>query len=92
MPRGLAIQRDSWFGDLCRWQNLIETNVDVKTTDGYTIRVFAVAFTAKAKTGQTKKTAYAQSAQIRAIRKKITDLITAAVTKSDLKDFVSKVL
>ncbi len=28
--------------------------------------------------------------QVRAIRKKITDIITNAVVKSDLKDFVSK--
>lgn len=75
-----------------RWQNLIEAVVDAKTTDGYTVRVFVIAFTAKAKVGQTKKTAYAQSAQIRAIRKKIVDLVTAAVTKSDLKDFVAKYL
>lgn len=77
---------------MCRWQNLIETIVDVKTTDGYTLRVFAIVFTAKAKSGQIKKTAYAQTAQIRAIRKKITDIITNAVTKSDLKDFASKYL
>jgi small subunit ribosomal protein S3Ae len=77
---------------MLRWQNLIEVIVDAKTTDGYTLRVFAVLFTAKAKSGQVKKTAYAQSAQIRAIRKKITDIITNAVAKSDLKDFVAKSL
>ncbi len=63
--------------------------MDVKTTDGYVLRLFTVAFTAKTK-GQAKKTAYAQSAQVRAIRKKMTEIITSTVSKSDLREFVAK--
>ena len=73
----------------CRWQTLIETIVDVKTTDGYVLRVFTVAFTKKTKF-QTKKSAYAQSAQVRAIRKKMVDIITSTVQKCDLREFVAK--
>lgn len=48
-----------------KWQTLIEANVDVKTTDGYFLRLFCISFTKK-RPGQVKKTAYAQSSQVRA--------------------------
>lgn len=32
-----------------KWQTLIEAYLDVKTTDGYLIRVFTIAFTQKRK-------------------------------------------
>jgi len=88
---GMTFTKDKISSLIKKWQNLIEVVVDAKTTDGYTLRVFVIAFTNKAvKSGQVKKTAYAQSAQIRAIRSRITEIITNAVSKSDLKDFVGK--
>lgn len=30
-----------------KWQTLIECNVDVKTTDGFTLRMFCISFTKK---------------------------------------------
>ncbi len=53
-----------------KWQTLIECNVDVKTTDGFTLRMFCISFTKK-RAGQIKRTCYAQTSQIRAIRKKV---------------------
>jgi hypothetical protein len=47
-----------------KWQTLIEAHVDVKTTDGYTLRMFCLGFTKK-RQGQVKRTAYAQSSQVR---------------------------
>lgn len=49
-----------------KWQTLIEAHVDVKTNDGYTLRMFCLAFTKK-RQGQIKRTAYAQSSQVRAV-------------------------
>ena len=47
-----------------KWQSLIECAVDVKTTDGYQLRLFVIGFTKK-RENQVKRTTYAQSSQIR---------------------------
>ena len=49
-----------------KWQSLIEAYVDVKTTDMYTLRQFAIGFT-KRRNNQIRKTSYAQTAQIRQV-------------------------
>merc|ERR1719447_55378 len=67
------------------------TNFDVKTTDGYTLRVFCIGFTRKQELS-TKKTAYAQAGQVRNIRKKMIDIISREVTTTDLKDVVNKLI
>nr|AQS22815.1 40S ribosomal protein s3a [Pseudodiaptomus poplesia] len=74
-----------------KWQTLIEGNVDVKTTDGYTLRVFCIGFTKK-QDNSTKKTCYAQSQQVRNIRKKMVDIISKEVSSTDLKDVVNKLI
>lgn len=72
-----------------KWQSLIEAYVDVKTTDGYLIRVFTIAFTQRRK-NQVRKTTYATSAQIRAIRKKMFESILKEASQCDLKELVQK--
>merc|ERR1712010_287370 len=68
---GMDFTTDKLRSLVRKWQSLIEANVDVKTVDGYVLRCFCIAFTKK-RPFQIRKTAYAQSAQIRAIRKNIT--------------------
>ncbi|PVV04910.1 hypothetical protein BB560_000565 [Smittium megazygosporum] len=70
-------------------QSLIEAQIDVKTTDGYVLRLFAVAFT-KRRENQRKSTCYAQSSQIRAIRKKMFDIIVKESSTCDLKELIQK--
>lgn len=72
-----------------KWQTLIEAHVDVRTTDGYLIRLFAIAFTKK-RSNQVKKTTYAKSAQVKEIRKKMFDIMTREATSCDLKELVQK--
>ena len=72
-----------------KWQTLIEAHVDVKTTDGYLLRMFCIAFTKK-RQQQVKKTCYAQSSQIRQIRKKMVELMTREAAACDLKELVGK--
>jgi small subunit ribosomal protein S3Ae len=74
-----------------KWQTLIECHVDVKTTDGYMLRVFCIGFTSKDSSSH-RKTCYAQTSQIKTIRKKMTDIITRDIASSDLKEVVNKLL
>lgn len=86
---GLEFTRDKQCSLIRKWQTLIESQVDVRTSDGYTLRVFVIAFTKKMP-NQVKKTCYAQSSQIRAIRAKISSIVTEQASKSDLRGLASK--
>jgi small subunit ribosomal protein S3Ae len=86
---GMDITRDKLCSLIRKWQTLIEANLDVKTTDGYVLRVFCIGFTKKQQNQVANSTCYAQSGQIRNIRKKMFDIITEAA-KCDLKELVQK--
>merc|ERR1712223_907139 len=88
---GMSLTRDKLCSMVKKWQTLIEANVDVKTTDGYLLRVFAIGFTKK-RNNQVKKTCYAQSAQVKAIRKKMVEIITREVSSNDVKEVVNKLI
>lgn len=88
---GMSLTRDKLCSLIKKWQTLVEASVDVKTADGYVLRVFAIGFTKK-QANQLKKTAYAQTSQVRAIRKKMQDIMTAEVSKSKLKDVFAKLV
>eukprot|EP00882_Tetradesmus_deserticola_P033025 GHRQ01037687.1.p1 GENE.GHRQ01037687.1~~GHRQ01037687.1.p1 ORF type:complete len:164 (-),score=83.80 GHRQ01037687.1:204-695(-) len=61
---GMDFTTDKLRSMVRKWQTLIEAHVDVKTSDGFTLRMFCIAFTKK-RQGQIKRTAYAQSSQVR---------------------------
>merc|ERR1712017_68521 len=86
---GMDFTTDKLRSLVRKWQSLIESNVDVKTTDGYVLRCFCIGFTKK-RQFQIRKTSYAQSAQIRAIRKKMVDIMTKEVSSVDLIKAVEK--
>ncbi|KAL1460565.1 hypothetical protein WDU94_012542 [Cyamophila willieti] len=88
---GMDLTTDKLRSMVKKWQTLIEANVDVKTTDGYLLRLFCIGFTHK-DPNSTRKTCYAQHNQVRLIRKKMVDIIVNEVVKSDLKEVVSKLL
>jgi small subunit ribosomal protein S3Ae len=88
---GMNLTTDKLRSMVKKWQTLIEAFVDVKTTDGYLVRVFCIGFTQK-QNQTTQKTCYAQSQQVRQIRKKMTDIITREVSSSDLKELVNKLI
>lgn len=87
---GLDMTRDKLNSLIRKWRTLIEASVDVRTTDGYVLRVFAIAFTKKSAKAAPKSTAYAQGGQVRSIRKKMFEIITEEASKSDLKELVQK--
>lgn len=86
---GMDFTSDKLRSLVRKWQTLIEAHVDVKTTDGYTLRLFAIAFT-KRRQNQVRKTTYAQTAQIREIRGKMIDIMTREATSCDLRELVQK--
>jgi small subunit ribosomal protein S3Ae len=86
---GMDFTSDKLRSLVRKWQTLIEAHVDVKTTDGYLIRLFAIGFT-KRRPSQVRKTTYAQSAQIREIRKKMFEIMTREASSCDLKELVQK--
>ncbi|KAJ6791235.1 40S ribosomal protein S3a [Iris pallida] len=72
-----------------KWQTLIEAHVDVKTTDNYSLRMFCIAFT-KRRPNQVKRTCYAQSSQIKQIRRKMRAIMVNQALTCDLKELVQK--
>merc|ERR1712130_228859 len=88
---GMSLTTDKLRSMVKKWQTLIEAHVDAKTTDGYLVRVFCIGFTLK-QSGSTKKHCYAQSQQIRQIRKKMIDIISREVSSVDLKQVVNKLI
>merc|ERR1739838_472880 len=88
---GMSLTTDKERSMVKKWQTLINGNVDVKTTDGYTLRLFCIGFTRK-QDMSTKKTCYAQAQQVRNIRKKMIDIISREVSSTDLKEVVNKLI
>jgi small subunit ribosomal protein S3Ae len=74
-----------------KWQTLIEANVVIKTTDEYLLRVSIIAFTKK-RPNQVKKTTYAQTSQIRAIRKKMVEMVTKESAGCNLTQLTQKLI
>jgi len=86
---GMDLTTDKLRSLVRKWHSLIEAHADVKTTDGYLVRIFAIGFT-KRRPNQIKKTSYAQSAQARNIRKKMIDIIIREASTADLNELVVK--
>lgn len=87
----MDMSRDKVCSLIRKWQTLIEANVDVRTQDGYTLRVFVIGFT-KRQSNSNKDNCYAGAAQVRRIRKRMVDLITKEASSNSLRDFVKRVL
>jgi len=88
---GMDMTRDKICSLIKKKQSIIEASVDCRTTDGYIVRMFCIAFT-KRQASQVKATCYAQSAKIRAIRAKMVEKMTELGTKGDLKSLVKELI
>merc|ERR1711865_954613 len=86
---GMDFTRDKLGSLVKKWHTLIEAWVDVKTIDGYTLRLFCIGFT-KRHRSQDRKTSYAQASQVRNIRAKMVEVITTEASKCDLRELVNK--
>merc|ERR1712066_548942 len=87
----LCPTRDKLQSLIRKWHTLIEAHVDVKTTDGYLVRLFVIAFTQR-RQDQVKTNCYAQTAQIRKIRKKMVEIMTKEAGTVQLRELVKKLI
>jgi len=88
---GMDLTTDKLRSLVRKWQTLIEAHADVKTTDGYSLRIFCIGFT-KRRNNQNRKTSYAQSSQVRQIRKKMIDIMNKEAAAVDLNGLVEKLI
>uniref|UniRef100_A0A7N0VJM6 Small ribosomal subunit protein eS1 n=1 Tax=Kalanchoe fedtschenkoi TaxID=63787 RepID=A0A7N0VJM6_KALFE len=86
---GMDFTTDKLRSLVRKWQTLIEAHVDVKTTDNFTLRLFCIGFTKK-RHNQVKRTCYAQSSQVKQIRRKMMEIMVNQATSCDLKELVKK--
>jgi len=84
---GMDMTRDKLCSLIKKKQSIIEANVDARTTDGYIVRMFCIAFT-KQQEGQKSDTCYAKSAKMRSIRAKMVNTMSTLAGKGDLKALV----
>ena len=89
---GLECTRDYLCSLIRKWHTLIDLFVDCKTSDGFLMRFFVVAFTSKYNYTQKKATCYANRSQVRQMRAIMTKIITRVCKASTLKELVGKVL
>jgi len=86
---GMDFTTDKIRSMVRKWQSLIEAFVDVKTLDGYVLRLFCIGFTKK-RMNQLKKTCYANAAQQKLIRKKMRDIMVREASTVELSELVNK--
>ena len=81
---GMTMTRDKLCQIVKKWQSTIEAFDDVKTQDGYFLRLFVVAFT-KRNRFQLKATTYAKTSQIKQIRSKMMEILLEVGQQNTLK-------
>merc|ERR1711865_1313731 len=86
--QGMDITRDHGCAMIKKWHSLIESFVQAKTTDGYIVRMFAIAFTKKTPR-QVKATCYAKASKKKLIRQKMIEIMTSTIQKSTLRELVN---
>jgi len=88
---GMSLTRDKLCSLIRKTVSLIEANTDVKTVDGYIVRMFVIAFTNR-RPEQVKTNCYAQTALIKRIRKKMVEIMQAEVTSVSFSEMVKKLI
>ncbi|XP_006821611.1 small ribosomal subunit protein eS1-like [Saccoglossus kowalevskii] len=88
---GMNLTRDKLCSMVKKWQTLIEANIDVKTSDGYLLRLFCIGFT-KRRQNQIKKTTYAYHTQVKSIRRKMVEIMVRECQNVELKEIVNKLI
>merc|ERR1712195_311052 len=88
---GMDITRDKLCALVKKWHSLIESFVQAKTTDGYLVRMFAIAFTRRHR-HQVKATCYAKASQQKQLRQKMMEIMMSEIQKNSLRELFKKLL
>jgi len=88
---GINIIKEKLYNYLRKRMSLIDVVCDVKTQDGYILRVLITTFTAR-KASQLKNNTYAKHSQVRAIRKAFVKFIARRAAGCTAGDFAQNVI
>jgi len=83
---GLGMIKEKLYTFLRKKMSLIDVVADVKTSDGYILRILITTFTSR-KQGQLKTNTYAKTSQIKAIRKVFVKYLAKVAANSTISDF-----
>jgi small subunit ribosomal protein S3Ae len=75
---------------LQKWGTLLETVIEARTSDGYTLRVFVMAFTKKQK-NQLSKNSYSKTRLEKWVRMRMTNITKKRFAKLDLNGAVTQI-
>ncbi|KAL3317997.1 40S ribosomal protein S3-1 [Cichlidogyrus casuarinus] len=87
---GMQITRDKLCSLVKKKQSTIQVRADVKTTDGYKLRIFVIAFTGKPK--DRVGHFYAKSSSVKKIRARMIKKINAEVSVCTLRKVVEQLI
>ena len=87
----MDITKDKLASLVKKWHSVIEAFVQGKTTDGYLVRCFSVAFTRRHK-HQVKATCYAKGSHRHQLRAKMMEIMMAEIQKNSLKELFKKLV
>jgi len=88
---GMCLTTDKLRSLVRKWHSLIEAYADVKTTDGYVVRLFAIGFTRR-RPNQRRATTYAQTSQAKQIRKRMVEAMQKEGSSGDLNELITKLM
>jgi len=88
---GISIIKEKLYNYLRKRMSLIDVVADIKTQDGYILRVLITTFTAR-KPNQLKSNTYAKHSQVRAIRKAFVKYIARRASSNTISDFAQNVI
>jgi len=88
---GINIIKEKLYNYLRKRMSLIDVVCDVKTQDGYILRVLITTFTAR-KASQLKNNTYAKHSQVRAIRKAFVKFVARRAANCTAGEFAQNVI
>ncbi|CAD2214641.1 small subunit ribosomal protein S3Ae [Angomonas deanei] len=86
----MSITTDRVFSLMRKWCTTMETTVDVKTADGYILRLFVVAFTKKQE-GQLSRNCYAKQHLVKWVRHRINKVVNQRLNRVKINEAVNQI-